>query len=120
MAADVTELATTRVRVATGYTEDKRGDLVPVPVDPSSESFPASIIEKSRTIFDETTLARRTVRYFSGRITPRAGVKDGDRLHCLTSGSVYIVGEVSRGRRTLAGTSPVSLTLDLLEGPDHG
>lgn len=110
----MTFLATTRAAILRGTTKDPLGDEG----DANSGSpvagyadLPASIIEKTRQVFDPASGQRRTVRYTVGRIRSDVLLREGDRLRDNRTGKVYNINETVTVPRGLSGQA--SLTLDL-------
>jgi hypothetical protein len=112
----VSFIATTRAKIATGESEDDYGNPVVAPLDPAAKAHPMSIIEKTKTIMDPTTGERRTVRYAIGRIKAGVPISDGDRIHDMRTGRVYVVDEMTDNPRTIAGFSDVRLDLRIIDG----
>lgn len=122
----MTFLATTRVAVLRGTSETPLGDELDDNdagnVVPALADIPASLIEKSKGVWDQATQTRRTVRVVTCRIPthvahPETGVRtavvleDDDRIKDTRTGRVYALNESTHTPRSLAGMS--SLTLDL-------
>lgn len=97
---------------------DESGDLVAVDTPAAQAAagrdlanFPASIIERSRREFDESSGAWRTVRYYAGRVPTFVPVKAGDRIRDNRDGRLYIVDEAEPVARGLSGRGSVTLTM---------
>lgn len=113
-------IANTKVRIATGVTKDDHDDPIEAPFPEVDEDhpavwFPASIIEKTKQVFDPTTGTRRTVRYAVGRVKPTVPLHDGDRL-LTVRGKTYVVDEMTGGDKTVAGFTDVTLDLRITSG----
>lgn len=122
----MTFLANTRVAVLRGSTTSPLGDEVDDngagSVVAAFADIPASLIERSRGVYDPATGTRRTVRVITCRVPasvphPDTGVlnalvlEEGDRIKDTRTGRVYALNETVAVPRSLAGMS--SLTLDL-------
>ena len=127
--------ATTRVAIlrtpADGATPgDERTDALGDPLIDNGEDaivdglsdVPAGLTERSRSVWDPSTMTRRTVRVVTCRLPvatphPDTGERvamtllEGDRIKDNTTGRVYALSEQTTVPRSLAGMS--SLTLDL-------
>lgn len=116
-------LATTRIAVIRGSEAHPMGFEVegtdPVP---SLADIPASLIERSRGVWDPSTETRRTVRTMTCRLPvatphPATGesvavqLEEGDRIRDNRTGIIYAVNEKTEVPRSLAGAA--HLTLDL-------
>lgn len=121
-----TFLATTRVALLRGSTENALGDEIDDVGDGAIVDglgdIPASLIEKSKRVQDPSTGTWRTVRYLRCQLPVSVGhpttgaplatsVQNGDRIRDNRTGYVYAIDERVQVSRTIAGTS--SLTLDL-------
>lgn len=116
-------LATTRVAVLRGTTESPLGDEVETDaVVTALRDIPASLIERSRNVFDPSSQTRRTVRVITCRIPSAVGhpdtgvitpvaLQDGDRIRDNVTGRVYALSEQIVVPRSIAGQA--SITLDL-------
>lgn len=104
-------IATENVKVARGQAEDEYGDPSTVAGPPSdARPLPVSIIEKRRVIVDQDTGQARTIRYGVGRARAHYDIREGDRLHSLRTGKVWLVDEVTPNH-TIAGMNEVVLDL---------
>lgn len=83
---------------------------------------PAGLIERQRSVWDPSTMTRRTVRVVTCRLPVSVGhpttgaivpmtLLDGDRIRDNNTGRVYALAEQTTVPHSLAGMS--SLTLDL-------
>ena len=106
-------LANTRASIFRGTTPNAHGDEVDANVTPVAgmAGFAASIIERSRVVFNHETGERRTVRYAIGRVPPALDVRDGDRIRDDRRGVFYVIEEFTYTPYTLAGTSELRLDL---------
>lgn len=119
-------LATTRVAVLRGTTESPLGDEVETndatAVVAALADIPASLIEKSKSVYDPASGARRTVRVITCRVPVSVGhpatgeptvveLEEGDRIRDNSTGRIYAFAEYVAVPRALSGQS--SLTLDL-------
>lgn len=123
----MTFLATTRVAVLRGTSESPLGDEVDsndpvVNAVAGLASIPASLIERSKAVYDPASGQRRTVRVVTCRLPvavahPETGVRvpvaleADDRIVDLTTGRIYAFDDSTHVPRSLAGQA--SLTLDL-------
>jgi len=122
----MTFLATTRVAILRGSTENTLGDTVESNDDasivPVLTDVPASLVERSKNVYDPASGTRRTVRVIICRLPaavphPVTGARtavvvlDGDRIKDKTTGNIYALNEATGVPRALSGQS--SLTLDL-------
>lgn len=122
----MTFLATTRVAILRGSTTSALGDEVESNGDaaivPALASLPASLVERTKNVYDPASGARRTVRLITCRVPARVGhpatgvattvvLVEGDRVKDLGTGRIYALAETVTVPRSLAGQS--SLTLDL-------
>jgi hypothetical protein len=84
--------------------------------------IPASIIERSKGVYDPASNTRRTVRVITGRLAVSVGhpttgaptpvaLLEGDRIKDKVTGRIYALSEKTAVPRALSGQS--SLTLDL-------
>lgn len=119
-------MATTRVAVLRGTTSNALGDEVETNtggavVDGLSD-IPASLIERSKGVYDPATNTRRTVRVITCRLAVSVGhpttgaivpvaLLEGDRIKDNVTGRIYALSEKTAVPRALSGQS--SLTLDL-------
>ncbi len=121
-------LATTRIAVLRGTTESLLGDEVDDNTDAAVvdglSSVPASLTQRSKSVWDPASQTRRTVRVITVQVLtaarhPETGARvpvvvlDGDRIKDLTTGNVYALRESTGVARNLAGQT--SLTLDLID-----
>lgn len=105
-------IATTRGDLLRGQTTNALGDEVDDNEStPAKADFPVSIIERSRSEFDQASNTWRSVRYYAGRVKSNVPVKAGDRIRDRVTGSIYTVGEVEGMARGLSGRSSVTLTM---------
>lgn len=112
-------IASTRAAIYRGTTPNGLGDDVDNNTTPvvGLESFPVSIIEKSRRVQDPASGLWRTVRYSAGRpLDPSLVILDGDRLKDLTTGDIYAIDEITRTPRTIAGGAGLLLDLRNTKG----
>lgn len=98
-------LATTTIDVFRGVTVDAYQDVVDVNTSPIATKLPASVIERTRVVFDPASGTPRTVRYVVGRVGHGTDVKVGDRLRDR-SGQFFVV-------RDTATPSNPAIALDL-------
>jgi hypothetical protein len=106
--------ATTRAALLRGaVTTDALGDEV---VDNGAASrvegwtdFPASIIERDRDEFDQSSSAWRTIREKIIRLPSNIPIRAGDRILDLRDGTVYPTNDFRRTPRGLSGRSSVTL-----------
>jgi hypothetical protein len=104
--------ATTRAAILRGTTEDDFGQTVDTDTPlADADDFPASIIEVDDSVFDPADSTWRTVRVLRGRVPAYLTILDGDRLRDNHTGDVFIIDEVQRARRSIAGRASVTLTL---------
>lgn len=112
-------LATTTAAIYRGTKPNGLGDDVDDNTTPvvGLESFPASIIERSRRVQDPASGIWRSVRYSAGRpLDPSLDIRDGDRLKDLTTGDIYAIDEITRTPRTLGGGATLLLDLRNTKG----
>lgn len=116
MAASVT-IATTRATLYRTSPSAPKTDALGDEVDSDVASdivlanFPVSIIERTRREFDPSSSEWRSVRYYVGRTSARVTPQAGDRIRDLVTGEFYIVSDVERMARGLAGRSSVTLKM---------
>lgn len=105
--------ATTRAALLRGETEDEYGDPVDDNATPVEgfEDFPASIIERDGTEFDQASGTWRTVRKLIGRVPANIPVDEGDRIKDLRDGAIYVLDGFRRTPRGISGRSSVTLRL---------
>lgn len=109
-------LATTKLAVYRGVTEDALGDEVDDNENPELglESIAASVIEKTKQVQDPASGTWRTIPYLKARlVNPKLDVRRGDRVRDLSTGTLMTVDSITRTSRSLAGAA--SLTLDLTD-----
>lgn len=108
-----TFLATTTVAILRGTTTtDSFGDEVTTDATLSGfDRVPASLIERTKAVYDQSSGERRTVRVVTARMLPTVPVRESDRIRDNTTGITYSIEELNRTPRTIAGQS--ALTLDL-------
>jgi hypothetical protein len=87
-------IATTRVSILRGTTEDAWGDEQDTDT-PVYTGIPASLIEQSRRVTTRDDPTPRIVRYAVARVPARTDVTDQDRLLDERTGAKYIVEAVS-------------------------
>jgi hypothetical protein len=112
-------IATTRAAVYRGTTANGLGDDVDDNTTPVAglESFPLSLIEKSRRTQDPASGTWRTVRYFAAQpLNPSLAILDGDRVKDLTTDDLYAINEITRTARTLSGSAALMLDLTKTNG----
>lgn len=122
----MTLVANTRVAILRGSSENDLGDEVDNnsagQIVAAYADMPASLIERSKSVYDPASGARRTVRVITCRVPvsvghPDTGVptavvlEEGDRVKDTRTGRIYAFSEDTAVPRSLAGMS--SLTLDL-------
>lgn len=115
----MTFLATTRVSILRGETQNTVGDPIddnrfPDAVVPGLGDLPASLIEKSRKVYDFASQEQRTVRWVVGRLTPGTDIRDGDRVRDNRTGTIYALDEITRKPRSISGQSDLILDLRVL------
>lgn len=112
-------LATTRITILRGTTENTTGDEIeiPVDVDPSPEveaytNLPASLIERERLTYDPDSGTPRVVRYLRCRTVPAVRVNGervevtlerNDRIRDDRTGIVYTQSRETRAPFTIGG-----------------
>lgn len=108
-------IATTKADTYRGSIPNEEGDLIDGngPANRILAGEPFSIIEVSKRIQDPSTQTWRTVRKAVGRCTFGRDVRAGDRILDLTSQALYVVDEVNRTPRSLAGVSTVTFDLSI-------
>jgi hypothetical protein len=114
-------IATTKGAIYRGETTNGLGDKVDDNTTPvvGLAGFPIGITERSRRVQDPASGIWRTVRYKVGRpLDPSLAIEDGDRLKDLTTGNIYVIDEITRTPRTIAGGA--ALLLDLRDTNDEG
>lgn len=107
-------LANTRVRIGQGSGgKNEWDDPVGGTVDPSVEAVPASLIEHSRVVLDDTTGDARTLVWAVLRASPTIAKDIGlnTLVEDTSTGTVWVVEEVRHRSRTMYGTSDVSFNL---------
>jgi hypothetical protein len=105
-------LATTRVAILRGSTEDEFGE--PIDSDtpaPGLADIPASITETSVDVLDPAEGTYRSIRKLVGRLPGNVAVQPGDRLRDNRTGEVFIIDEDERQRRSISGRASVTLAL---------
>lgn len=122
----MTFLATTRVAIIRGTTENALGDEVESngndAVVTALRDLPACLVETTKNVYDPATATRRTVRLVTCRVPaaithPDTGAAtpvqlvEGDRVRDNVTGRIYAFNEAKTVPRALSGQS--SLTLDL-------
>lgn len=123
----MTFLATTRIAILRGVTTNALGDDVEGNTDASIVSglsdIPASLIERSKTVWDPASNTRRTVRVVTCRVPvaighPATGVStpvvvlEGDRIKDNNTGRIYAFSEAVAVPRALSGQSSLTLNLE--------
>ena len=105
-------LATTRAAILRGTTEDEFHEQIDsTDPAPGLEDFPASITERSVSVYDPADGSYRSVRMLTGRIPGNITVQDGDRLRDNRTGDIFIIDEDERQRRSISGRASVTLVL---------
>lgn len=122
----MTFLATTRIAIIRGTTQNTLGDWVETNDDSAIVAaladIPASLVERSKSVYDPASGTRRTIRVITCRVPlsvghPATGVVtpvallEGDRVKDKSTGRIYAFDESMTVPRALSGQS--SLTLDL-------
>lgn len=120
--------ANARVHVLRGTYRDELGDEVdawdvdavdetqrPVVVTPIGGEA-ATIIERSRIVFDPSTGEQRTVQVLTGRMLGRTVPAVGDRLVDLATGARYGVSGVPVTTRSIGGRRTVRFDLRRMPG----
>lgn len=109
-------MATTRASIYRATKDNGLGDMVDDNTTPVAglTDLPASLIEKSRKIFDPASEAIRTVRWCVGRFTPGTDIQVGDRIKDNVTGTFYALDEVTTTRRSIAGSRDLVLDLRIL------
>lgn len=87
-------LPTTTVSVLRGTTTDDYGDELDTDTVVAS-GIPASVLEQSRTVFDQATSTPMVVHTITGRVTRGTDIRLGDRLRDENTGQVYMVQNVN-------------------------
>lgn len=107
-------LANTKITIASasGDTKDEYGDSSGDAAF-GSKRYPASVIERSKTVVDPASGEARTVRFAVGRVKPGVPVSQGDRIKSK-AGKVYVVDEVTETERSIAGAHDVRLDLRII------
>jgi lipoprotein-anchoring transpeptidase ErfK/SrfK len=105
-------MANTWAEVYRDLGDDALGDPVSAtePV-PGLERVVIAITEKSRQIIDPDTNELRIVRYGVGRARVGTDIKTDDRIHDLTSGKWWAVGQVSTASPSFTGNRALSFDL---------
>lgn len=92
------------------------------------EGIAASIIERTRVVFDPTTSTPRTVRELVGRVAPLAfpgvdggpevqlAILAGDEVRDLRTGTRYVVEGAVTESRTIAGGRAIRFALSETDG----
>lgn len=109
-------LATTRLAVYRGTTEDALGDTVDDNVTPVEglERVAASLIERTKRVQDPASGIWRVIPYLKARISnPSHDIVEGDRVRDLRTNKLMTVDSITRTPRSLAGAA--TLTLDLTD-----
>lgn len=89
------------------------GDEVPSDVVvPDRSKVPASLIERTRDVYDPATGERRTVRKVVARLYANVPVSEDMRIKDNATGKLYAVEEITASR-SIAGMA--TLTLDLTD-----
>lgn len=109
----MTFMANTRVAlVVPGTAEDAYGDPVGVTTpDDGAKTYKASIIERSRTVFDDSTNTLRTIRYAVGRFMHTTPIAENTTIYDRRTGKVWVVDEIIDIPRTIGGASDVRVIL---------
>lgn len=123
----MTFLATTRIAILRGSTVSDLGDDIESNADASIvaglSDIPASLIEKSKTVWDPASNTRRTIRVVICRVPvaighPATGVStlvvvlEGDRIKDNNTGRIYAFAESVAVPRALSGQSSLTLNLE--------
>lgn len=91
-------LANRTVAVLRGEATDDYGD--PVDVDTSvATGLPASIVERSRRVFDPASDRTQIVRYWTGRLPAGTDVRVGDRLQDEQTSEIFVIQSFSAQQR---------------------
>jgi len=108
-------MANTRASIYRG-TIDTGLDVVDDNTTPVAglESVRASLIEKSRKVYDLASGESRTIRWCVGRLDPGTPIVSGDRIKDNNNGKLYALDELTTGNRTIAGTRELVLDLRIL------
>jgi hypothetical protein len=112
-------LATCRAALYHGTSSNVVGD--PMDVNDATTlvtlwaSFPASLIESMRRIYDPASEAQRTIRRCTGHVPLRLPIVAGDRIKDLGTGRLYVLDEITSAGRNLAGMRDLILDLRIVD-----
>lgn len=112
--------ANTKVQVGTGERgENEFGDPTGGAIDATSPAYPASLIERSRTVMDDADPTPRTVVWAVLRVSPRIApsLVLNSIVHDVNTGKTWTVEEVVNRGRTTYGTSDVTFNLKTTAPP---
>lgn len=87
-------IATTTVSIYRGTTTDEFADVADNNTLAIATSVPASLIERSRKVFNPADNQIQTIRYVTGRVRPGVDVLSGDRLKDERTKLIYNVDSV--------------------------
>lgn len=107
-------LANTRILIGSGNRgTDENGDPIGGAVDGTVPAVPASLIESTRVVLDDTTQDPRTIVWATLRASPRvASMLRVDSIVLDTyTGKTWVVEEVRNRARTMYGTRSVTFNL---------
>lgn len=109
-------LATCRASIYRATTVTALGDTLDDNSTPvvGLEDVPASLIEKSRKVYDQASGELRTIRYCVGRLVPGTDIRKGDRIKDNTTGTMYALDELTIKPRSISGSSDLVLDLRIL------
>lgn len=104
--------ATTHAALLRGTTTDELGDEVDLPTPVVGwERFPASLIERSRSVQDPSSGTWGVISYVVASVPQRLPVQDRDRIHDLDANIVYAIDDFSVISRGIAGYSTRKMEL---------
>lgn len=112
-------LATCRAALYHGSVTNAVGD--PVDINDATTlvalwaSFPASLIESTRRIYDAASEAQRVIRRCTGHVPLRLPIVAGDRIKDLSTGRLYALDEITSAGRNLAGMRDLILDLRIVD-----
>ena len=105
------ELANTSLTIMRGTEANAYGDLSDVG-SPIYTGIPASLVESSKQTWDPASQERRTIRTTSAVVPGWTDIKTSDTVRDETSGSYYMIEDISPQQTGPTGISPdLMLTL---------
>lgn len=84
------ELQSTTLSVFRGRTENAYGDSTDVGI-PHLTGIPAALVETAKTVFDQASQRRQTVRTVECRVPSWADINDDDTLMDERTGAYYMI-----------------------------